>query len=126
MAEPAKGPVSVFFNRFILGILLAWAPFAIMAGIGYVRAIGEIESQKATGLGAVAGGLSESFVTFGVVAFLATQVMAILLLIRCVGRGETSQTIVAILSMGLSILGIVATILTLWTVIFVFPHLQNR
>lgn len=125
MVEPAKAPAPVFFNRFGLGILLAWAPFAIMAGLGFMRAITEIQNQKATGLGAVAGGLSESFVTFGVVAFLATQVMAIILLFRCVGRGETSQTVVAILSMGLSVLGIIATILSFWAVVFVFPRLHN-
>lgn len=126
MAEPAKAPASVFFNRFGLGILLAWAPFAIMAGLGFMRAITEIQNQKATGLGAVAGGFSESFVTFGIVAFLATQVMAIMLLVGCIGQGETSQTIVAILSMGLSALGIVATVLSVWAVVFVIPHLPNK
>lgn len=126
MSEPTRAPASVIFNRFTLGILLAWAPYAIIAGLGYVRAIGEIENQKATGLGAVAGGLSESFVTFGVVAFLATQVMAIMLLIRYVGVGETSQTIVSILSIGLSVLGIMATILSFWVVVFVFPRLHSQ
>lgn len=126
MAEPAKAPGSVIFNRFILGILLAWVPYAVMTGLGLVRAFGEIQNQKATGLGAVAGGLSENFVTFGVVAFLATQAMAIVLLVRCVGMGETSQTILAILTMAMSILGIAATILAFWAVIFVIPHLHNR
>jgi hypothetical protein len=126
MPDPRNNPALVSFNRFILGILLTWAPFAMMAFLGFARALGEIENQKATGLGAVAGGLSNNFATFGIIEFLATQVMAIVLLARCIGKGETSQTVVVVLSMGMSLLGIVATVLSIWAVVFMIPHWQSR
>ena len=55
-----------------------WIPALI--GIGY--AFRGITEQKATGLGAVVGGLSESFVLAGMGAILIGEVVAIILLCR--------------------------------------------
>jgi len=68
-------------KRFLWGVLLAWAPWIpTLIGIGY--AFRGISEQKATGLGAVAGGLVEVFVVWGIGTMIISQVAAI---IGCVG-----------------------------------------
>jgi len=68
-------------RRFLWGVALASAPWIpALIGIGY--AFRGITEQKATGLGAVVGGLSESFVLAGMGAILIGEVVAIILLCR--------------------------------------------
>jgi hypothetical protein len=68
-------------RRFLWGALLAWVPWIpTLVGVGY--AFRGIWEQKTTGLGAVAGGLSEIFVLWGIAAILVSQAAAIVLLTR--------------------------------------------
>ncbi len=122
----AKAANTISVDRFLLGILLAWVPIVIVIAPIFVSVFGEITNQKATGLGAVAGGLSEALLTFGIVAFVTTQIVAIVFLVRSIGSAETSQNIVAILTAGFSVLVLVATGLLLWLMWFVIPRLNNR
>ena len=68
--------------RFVNGLLLAWIPFVFFFAPMAVTFVRELSPQKATGLGAVAGGLSEGLITFGLAAIVVTQVGAIVLLAR--------------------------------------------
>lgn len=113
-------------SRFLWGMLLAWVPFLLIITPTVPEVFRGISSQKATGLGAVAGGLSEAFVTFGIVAFVTAQVLAIVFLVRTIGKGETLQNIFAILSIALSAVLIVSTGLLLWVMLFVVPRLHGR
>ncbi|HSB74935.1 MAG TPA: hypothetical protein VLC12_04750 [Terriglobales bacterium] len=58
--EPGK-------RQFGRGMLLAWAPIlALIIAITFIFR-GGISEHKATGLGAVAGGLAEGYLVFGLV-----------------------------------------------------------
>ena len=55
-------------KRFLWGVLLAWIPFFFFVLPAFFNAFREISTPKATGLGAVAGGFTEAFATFGFAA----------------------------------------------------------
>lgn len=118
--------VNTVGNRFLWGAVLAWVPFVIIVVPGFMKMFRGITNQKATGLGAVAGGLSEAFATFGLIAFVAAQVFAIFLLVRSLGTGGPVQNIFAILSIALSVVTLLAIPLLLWLILFVIPRLHSR
>jgi hypothetical protein len=88
-------------RRFLWGVALAWAPWVpTLIGLGY--AFRGISEQKATGLGAVAGGLSEVFVLCGIGAILIGQVAAIVLLSQTFSPGHWVRGLFSVLSLSLS------------------------
>ena len=88
-------------RRFLWGILLAWAP-AVPLIFGFMNAVRGISHEKATGLAAVAGGLAEVFLTFGLIVTLVFEVGAIFLLLRVFSREHLGQTLFSIASICLS------------------------
>jgi hypothetical protein len=100
-------------RRFLWGVVLAWAPWIpILAGIAY--AFRGIWEQKATGLGAVAGGLSEIFVLYGVSAILVGQVASIFLLFQTFSPGHWVRSLFSVLSICLSGLMLLLVGFFLW------------
>ena len=85
-------------KRFLWGVLLAWVPFLFLILPAAVTFFGSLSSQKATGLGAVAGGLSESLVTFGLAVTLAFELIAIILLLRAFSKGHPLRALFSVLS----------------------------
>ena len=94
-------------RRFLWGVLLAWIPFLFFV----LNAFREISTQKTTGLGAVAGGVTEAFATFGFAASVALQVTAIVLLVRAFSKKHPTRTFFAVLSICCS--GLTLSILAL-------------
>ncbi len=90
-AETAK-------SRFLLGLLLTWVPSILAAIPGIVSAISSVSHQKATGLGAVAGGFSEGFITFSLATVLVSQITAIVLLSRSFAGGGGLRGCFSVLS----------------------------
>ena len=88
--------------------------FVVPTAIGIINAFVEIASQKQTGLGAVAGGLSEMAVTFGLVVIVGSQVAAIVMLLRTLSRSHPVRTTVAVISICCSGLLLLALGLFLW------------
>lgn len=88
-------------RRFLWGVGLAWAPWIpTLVGIGY--AFRGILEQKATGIGVLAGGLTEMFVLWGIGAILIGQVAAIILLVRAFTPGHWARGLFSVLSICLS------------------------
>lgn len=90
-------------KRFLWGVILAWIPWVpILIGLGYAfRGIG---SAKATGIAAVAGGLGEGFVLWGIVAMVIGQTAAIVLLVRVLSNARWMRSLVSVLSICMSAL----------------------
>jgi Ca2+/H+ antiporter len=104
-------------KRFRLGLLLAWIPlifFIVPTAIGIIRAIAQVSSEKATGLGAVAGGVVEVAATFGLVVIAASEVVGIVMLVRASSRNRPVRTVVAIVSVVCSGLLLLVLGLFLW------------
>lgn len=88
-------------NKFRSGMLLAWIPllfFIVPTAIGIISAFVSTTNQRATGLGAVAGGFAEVLATFGLVAVVGSEVAAIVMLRRTLSRSRPLRTVVAIIS----------------------------
>ena len=91
-------------KRFAWGLGLAWVPVLVAVVPGFISAFRGISQEKATGLAAVAGGYAESLATFGIVAFVVCQVMAIVLLARGIKREEWGRSLVAVVSIVCSVM----------------------
>jgi len=104
-------------KRLRLGLLLAWTPlmfFIVPTAIGIIGAIAQMSTQNATGLGAVAGGFTEVVATFGLVVIVASEVAAIVMLLRTLSRSHPVRTTVAVISICCSGLLLLALGLFLW------------
>jgi hypothetical protein len=73
---------------------------------------GSASQEKATGLAAVAGGMMEALVMFGLVAFVACQISAIVLLTREIRRGGVGRTAFCLASMAFSLVMLTVMLLT--------------
>ncbi len=108
-------------NNFLWGVLLAWTPWLpTMIGLGY--AFRGISSEKATGLAAVAGGLTETFLLVGLVATVVFEVGAIILLVRAFERGHWLRSLLSVFSICLSGLMLLLFGLFLWLNWFRMHH----
>jgi hypothetical protein len=100
-------------SRFLYGILFAWVP-CLPFFVGIARdVIAAAGSNKATGLGAIAGGLSEAFLTLVPLSAVA----AIVLLARSFARGHWLRSIVAVISMLWSALVLFLLVAFTWVLI---------
>ena len=106
---------------FLWGVALAWAPW-IPTLIGLFYALIGVWAQKATGVGALAGGLAELFVVWGIVAILVSQVAAIILLFRAFSPGHWMRSLLSVLSICLSGLMLLLVGLFLWFAWFRSHH----
>ena len=93
-----KAEADIDRKTFVWGVVLAWIPIAVLM-VGIVRAFTEVSAQKTSGLGAVAGGLSEILVTYGLLVGFASPIFAIVLLIRAISqRRSAGRTFLAVIS----------------------------
>ena len=98
---------------FLWGVILAWVPF-LPTLIGIFNAFKGISAQKATGLGAVAGGLTESYATVGMIVTLLLPVAAIVLLGKSLSGVHPMRTLVSWLSICWSVLVLLLSGLSVW------------
>jgi len=108
-------------KRLLWGALLVWTPW-IPILIGLANALRSISRQKATGLGAVAGGLAELFVVWGIGAVLIGQVTAIILLSRAFSSGHWIRNLFSLFSICLGGLMLLLVGLFLWLSWFQAHH----
>lgn len=108
-------------DRFIWGLVLAWAP-AIPLIIGMSNVFRGLSEQKATGLGAVAGGLDEAFLIFGFVAMFAFQMGGIVLLARSFSGEHRARAFFSVVSMAWSMGVLLLFVLFLWMYLVYLPH----
>ena len=101
-------------RRFRWGLLFAWGPPIFLLLPALVNFLRTISNQKATGMGAVAGGLGEAFVNFGVIVALAFEVTAFVLLIRTFPRVRFARRLLSLLSLGCSAFTIFSVGIFVW------------
>ena len=83
---------------FLWGMVFAWIP-SVPLIIGVFRSFRGISEQKATGLGAIAGGVVEVYLTFGLILTFIFLGAAIVLLGRSFSVGHPMRGIFSVLSM---------------------------
>jgi hypothetical protein len=95
--QPIPSPDTRQRQLYLWGLTLAWIP-ALPIVIFLVNALRGISENKATGLGAVAGGISEASVVSGLLFILFCCVGAIVCLARSFSRRHPGRTILSVLS----------------------------
>jgi hypothetical protein len=85
-------------RRFTYGVALAWVPWLFFIP-GFMNAFRGIASSKATGLAAVAGGLTEALVPVGFASILVLQISAVVMLRRSVSKEHRFRGFVAMASL---------------------------
>ena len=101
-------------TRYRWGIALAWVPLIVFYVFGLRNAFRGIIANKATGLGAVAGGFVEGMTILGIVSLFSTQIGSIVLLSRTFSKVSGSRAALSIVTIGLSFLAIALTAGSLW------------
>lgn len=94
-------------TRFWKGIVLGWVPLLLFIAPALMNALQGILSAKATGMGAVAGGLTQGFTVFGLAAFVVCEVAAIFLLARTLSKEYKLRSLLSVVSMCVSALMLV-------------------
>lgn len=100
--------------RFIKGVLLAWIPFLCFMLPLFVSLFRSFSTEKATGIGAVAGGVSEGLATFGLAAIVISQIAAILLLARTFNRAHALRGFFSVVSICCSLILLAFIGLAVW------------
>ncbi len=103
-------------TRFLWGIGLAWVPFLFFFVPAMLNAFRGIATNKATGMGAVAGGLAEGLAVFGLVTIVAFEIAAVVLLARSFSRGQSLRGFLSVVSIGCALLVLSVLGLMLWLV----------
>jgi len=106
---------------FMWGMILAWAP-SLPFLIGVVHSFQGVFEQKATGIGAVAAGLAEAYVTFGLILTFVFLVGGIVLLSRSFSGGHGMRALFSVLSMCWSALMLIVFGLSVWLFFFQLPR----
>jgi hypothetical protein len=105
---------------FIWGIILAFIP-SIGLLLGVFNGLRGISNQNATGLGAVAGGFEEAFVTTGALAAILLPIIVIVMLIKSLSGSSSFRKFVSVVSIGWCALLLVFCVASLWTVFIIAP-----
>ena len=100
-------------RRFLWGICLAWLPW-IPTIIGLAQVFRGISEEKATGIAVLAGGLTEMFVTIGLIATVVFATGAIVLLVPALDRSQRIRSLFSVVSICLSALMLVFVALYVW------------
>ncbi len=103
-------------TRFRWGVALAWLPFAVFFVPAIIHALRGISASRATGVGAVAGGLAQAAAMFGIVALVVSEIAAVVLLAQSFARGHSVRGIFSVLSIGCAVFVVALIGLMLWLV----------
>jgi hypothetical protein len=112
-------------KHFLGGVSLVWIPFLFFATptlIGLSHVFRGVSREKATGLAAVAGGVTELLATFGLAVTLVFEVVAIILLLRSFSGERPARAILSALSICCS--GFMLVIIGLLLCLNAFVHRQ--
>jgi F0F1-type ATP synthase membrane subunit c/vacuolar-type H+-ATPase subunit K len=106
-------------NRpFLWGLVINLA-FSVPTLISMALSFRGISEQKATGLGAVAAGMSETYAIYGMAFTIIAPIVAIFLLVRSLSDGHRFRNFISWLLTGWSFLMLIyfavgACLFTLW------------
>jgi hypothetical protein len=108
-------------NRFFWGIALAWLPF-IPVLVGLANALRGMSQQKATGIGAVGGGIAEMGVLYVLTLAPILTISAMVLLLRSLSKAHPLRNIFAVISVCWGALMISVLALFFWLVYVKLPQ----
>ena len=108
-------------KSFFWGTVLT-ATLSIPLIIVFLNAFKGISAEKATGLGAIAGGLAEAYVTLGLLLSLVLPVAAIVLLVKSCSAGHQMRAVFSLLCICACALILALAGLSVWAFFVYLPH----
>jgi hypothetical protein len=108
-------------KNFLWGTALTWT-LSIPLIIGVANGFKGISEQKATGLGAVAGGLAEAYGTLGLILAFVMPIAAIVLLVKSFSGGHRTRAIFSLLYICWSALTLAFAGLFVWVSLIYLRH----
>lgn len=114
MTDESAKPGDPRRKEFMWGVVLSWAPILAILAPALFQLFSQLSTTKTTGLGAVAGGMSEAFTTFGLMVFVAAQIAAIVLLVRSFSRNHSLRSIISTASICFSLMALIGMGFTIW------------
>lgn len=108
-------------KRFLWGLALAWLPFVPLL-VGLANAFRGISAQKATGLGAVAGGIAQMGVLYVLTLAPILTISAMVLLLRSLSKAHPVRNVWAVISLCWTVLMMSVLALFFWLVFVKFPR----
>jgi hypothetical protein len=109
---------------FLSGLVLTCV-LAVPLIIGLSNTFRGISAQKATGIGAVAGGLTEAYVTFGLLLAFVFPVTAIVLLVKSFSGGHPLRGVLSVLCICWNALTLAFAGLFVWLWFIYLPRLPR-
>jgi hypothetical protein len=106
---------------FLWGAVLTWT-LSVPLVIGIFHAFRGISEQKATGLGAVAGGVAEAYAIFGLFLAFVLPVGAIVLLVKSFSLGHRMRALFSLLYICWSALALAFAGLFVWLSFIYLPR----
>ena len=110
-------------KRFLWGIAIGWFSFIPLV-YGCANAFKGVSEQKATGIGAIAGGVAEICVLVGALVLLVSPMIAIYLLVTSWSHGKAARNFLSVITMLWSGFTLFLILGAAW-MIFVFPYRQH-
>ena len=110
---------------FLWGIVLTCL-LAVPLMVGLSTTFRGISEQKATGIGAVAGGLAEAYVTSGLILAFVLPLSAIVLLSRSLSRGHGTRELLAVLCICWNAVTLFLAGLFVWLTYVYLPRAGTR
>lgn len=109
-------------RKFWWGTLLAWAPLILGLLPAFISAFRSLSSEKAIGLGGLAGGFLGAFTAFGLLMTLVFEGSAIALLLRTFSKEHFARNLFSFVSLCASGFMIFSLGLFLWFFLGYLPH----
>jgi magnesium-transporting ATPase (P-type) len=105
-------------RQFRWGLLLAWSfPLVFLVTVVPLT-LYQLSQKRTTGLGAVAGGISESLNNFGIVIAIVFQITAIVLLVRSWPGGQSPyRAMISLISMACAVLTLFICGAAVWSIV---------
>ena len=85
-------------SKFTKGLFFAWIPLLVFTVPMFLEIFRSISSDRATGLGAVAGGISEGLAVLGLATIVTCEIYAIVVLARTLKETTPAKSLTAIVS----------------------------
>ena len=112
-------------SSFIWGIVLATIPSTAFIA-GTFNMFKGISSEKATGLGGVAGGMAEAFCLLGALCAFFVPTLAIVNLAKSFAPGRTLRNFLSALSIAWCSLILLLYSLGIWTTFVLIPRMTHQ
>jgi hypothetical protein len=110
---------------FLWGMVLT-STLSIPLILGTFHSFRGISEEKAIGLGAVAGGIAETYVTFALILAFVLPIAAIVLLVKSFSGGHRTRALFSLLCILWNALMLALAGLFVWLSFIYLPHAQRN